>query len=67
MSPLASECQCSKGKCVLEATRGVQQGDVLGPALLTIALQPTLERLRKINLELFRPLDDSILVETIDN
>ena len=38
--------------CVLESTRGVQQGDVLGPALFAIVLQPVVERLRELNLEL---------------
>ena len=37
---------------VLESTRGVQQGDVLGPALFAIALQPVVERLRELHLEL---------------
>ena len=52
---------------VLESTRGVQQGDVLGPALFAIALQPVVERLRELNLELHLwYLDDGILVGTID-
>ena len=34
----------------LESTRGVQQGDVLGPALFALALQPVVERLREIDL-----------------
>ena len=47
----------------VESTRGVQQGDVLGPALFAIALQPVVERLREINLELHMwYLDDGILV-----
>ena len=50
----------------LESTRGVQQGDVLGPALFAIALQPVVERLRELHLELHLwYLDDGILVGTI--
>ena len=51
----------------LESSRGVQQGDVLGPALFAIALQPVVERLRELNLELdIWYLDDGLLVGTID-
>ena len=46
----------------LESTRGVQQGDVLGPALFAIALQPVIERLRDLGLELnIWYLDDGLL------
>ena len=51
----------------LESTRGAQQGDVLGPALFALALQPVVERLCGISLELhIWYLDDGIFVGTID-
>ena len=51
----------------LESTRGVQQGDVLGPALFAIALQPVIERLRDIGLELnIWYLDDGLLVGSVN-
>ena len=40
---------------------------MLGPALFAIALQPVVERLRELNLELnIWHLDDGILVGTVD-
>ena len=46
---------------------GVQQGDVLGPALFAIALQPVVERLRDLGLVIHMwYLDDGILVGTVE-
>ena len=51
----------------LDSTRGVQQGDVLGPALFAIALQPVIERLRDGGLELnIWYLDDGLLVGNVN-